>query len=203
MTTAAHVGGWWRTLSALALVVGAIGALAACGSSGGSSTSPSASRTPFSPNPSAFSGSPPSALASLAASAQASLSAAASSLSAAASAFEASVSAEVGRNRAAAQSALASVSGGGNALSDVTITGLPKASSAGLNAAMVTIVNSTSSPASYAVKVNFSDASGAVVDSTVLGVENLAPGAKATPTAFTVKSPDQALVPTVAQAQRY
>ncbi|MFD8749396.1 hypothetical protein ACFV0O_00190 [Kitasatospora sp. NPDC059577] len=125
------------------------------------------------------------------------------SLSAAASAFEASVSAQVAAGRAEAQAVLAKTQGAGNALSDVTLTGLPKAQAAGFNAALVTVVNSTSSTASYAIKVEFLDETGKVVDTSYLGVKDLAPGAKATPTAFSPIDRDQALVSRVAQAQRY
>lgn len=104
--------------------------------------------------------------------------------------------------RAEAQSVLAKTEGTGNALSDITLTGLPKAQTAGLNAALVTVVNSTSSTASYAIKVEFLDGD-QVVDTTVLGITDVAPGAKATATAFSSLDRDKALVPRVAQAQRY
>lgn len=200
-TQAGPLGRRRRTLTALVLALGGLGVVVACSSSGGSS-SPSSATSAFSPNPSAFS-SGASALGSLASSAKASVSSAAASLSAGASSFAASVSAQAGENRAAAESALATVTGSGNVTSGITITGLPKATTGGLNAALVTIVNTTSGTASYAVRVNFSDASGTVVDSTVVSRQNVAAGATATVTAFSTQSPDQALIPTVAQAQRY
>ncbi|MER7582316.1 hypothetical protein [Kitasatospora sp. NPDC097691] len=98
---------------------------------------------------------------------------------------------------------LAKTEGTGNALSDVTLTGLPKAQAAGFNAALVTVVNGTSSTASYAIKVEFLDETGKVVDTSYLGVTDLAAGAKATPTAFSPIDRDKALVARVAQAQRY
>ncbi|WP_371502152.1 hypothetical protein OG871_34235 [Kitasatospora sp. NBC_00374] len=192
-----------RLLTGLAVAVAGLTAVAACSSSYGGSGGSSTGASSFSPVPSGFSGSPPSALSSLASSAKASVSAAASSLSSAAASFEASVSAELSRSRAAAEAALQSATGQGNAISDVTITGVPRATSGNLNAATVTIVNSSGGTASYAVRVEFLDTSGAVVDSTVVGTENLAAGATATPIAFSRKSPDAALVPRVAQAQRY
>ncbi|MER8185788.1 FxLYD domain-containing protein [Kitasatospora sp. NPDC094015] len=198
---AGPLGGRRRTLGALALLLAGLGVVVACSSSGGSSSS-SPGPSSFSPNPSAFS-SGASALGSLASSAKASVSSAAASLSAAASSFAASVSAQAGENRAGAQSALATVTGSGNVTSGITITGLPKATTGGLNAALVTIVNNTSGTANYAIRVNFSDASGTVVDSTVVNRQNVAAGATATVTAFSTQSPDQALVPTVAQAQSY
>ncbi|MFH9354629.1 hypothetical protein [Kitasatospora sp. NPDC017646] len=88
-------------------------------------------------------------------------------------------------------------------MSDVTITGLPKAQAAGFNAALVTVVNSTRATASYAIKVEFSDESGKVVDTTFLNVKDLAAGATATPTAFSPLDRDQALLSRVVQTQRY
>lgn len=194
-----------RRSAVLALVVAAGGMAGLTGCGGGSGTigafTPPA--TSFSPNPSNFTGTAPSALASQKSSALASVSAAASSASANAASFEASVSAASARSKAAATAALASVSGPGNAVSAVTVTGVPRSSSGGLNAAMVTIVNSSMSRASYAVRINFNDSAGDVLDSTVVGVENLDPGKKATPIAFSTLATDLALLPTVAQAERY
>ncbi|MFD9063942.1 hypothetical protein ACFVZ3_20755 [Kitasatospora purpeofusca] len=200
-------------LVAIALA-GSVLVAAGCSSSSSTSTSPStASSRPFSPDASSFSGELPSSVASAKSSLLESASAAASAASAAASraeasrsaaaaSFEASVSAQLAAGRAEAQSVLSKTKGTGNALSDITLTGLPKAQTAGLNAALVTVVNSTSSTASYAIKVEFLDGD-QVVDSTVLGIKDVAAGAKATATAFSPLDTDKALVPRVAQAQRY
>ncbi|MFJ2189812.1 hypothetical protein ACIOJE_18005 [Kitasatospora sp. NPDC087861] len=185
---------------------------AGCGSS--STTSSSASSRPFSPDVNSFSGQLPSPVASAKASllesasaaasaASAAASSAAASQSAAAASFEASVSAQLAAGRAEAQSVLSKTEGAGNAMGDVTITGLPKARSAGFNAATVTMVNSTRSTASYAIKVEFLDETGKPVDTVFLGAKSVAPGGKATPTAFTTMDRDKALVPRVVQAQRY
>ncbi|MGW7364276.1 FxLYD domain-containing protein [Streptomyces sp. NPDC054841] len=193
--------------AALAVIVAATGTatLVACSTEGGGSSS---SPTPFSPRPtppntSAFTGTPPSALASLEASARAVASAAASSASAAASSFEASVSAEVARANAAAQEKLKNLKGGGNALSDVSLTGRPTADTGGVQAVVVTITNSTDQTASYAVQVDFTDSSGKVVESRIVGAQDLAPGEKAQPLAISRKPPGMNLTPTVAKAQRY
>ncbi|GAA0683096.1 hypothetical protein GCM10010193_41130 [Kitasatospora atroaurantiaca] len=85
----------------------------------------------------------------------------------------------------------------------MTLTGIPKTASGGLNAAKVTITNSTASKASYAVKVEFVDASGTTVDTTVVGAENLEPGRQASPIAFSTKDTDATLTPRAVQAQRY
>ncbi|MET8630513.1 hypothetical protein ABZW30_43590 [Kitasatospora sp. NPDC004669] len=191
-------------LAAVALG-GTVLVAAGCGSSGTtSSTTPS---PPFSPNASSFSGELPSSVASAKASLLESASAAASqamaSLSSAAASFEASVSAQVAAGRAQAQAVLSKTEGAGNAMSDVTLTGLPKAQAAGFNAALVTVVNSTASTASYAIKVEFLDETGTVVDSSYLGVDALGSGAKAAPIAFSPIDRDKALIARVAQAQRY
>ncbi|MEV0187089.1 hypothetical protein AB0I39_00955 [Kitasatospora purpeofusca] len=199
-------------LAAIALA-GTVLVAVGCSSSSSSTAPSTASSRPFSPDASSFSGELPSSVASAKSSLLESASAAASAASAAASAaeasrsaaaasFEASVSAQLAAGRAEAQSVLAGTAGTGNALSDITLTGLPKAQTAGLNAALVTVVNSTSSTASYAIKVEFLDGD-QVVDTTVLGIKDVAPGAKATATAFSSLDRDKALVPRVAQAQRY
>ncbi|MFE3880457.1 hypothetical protein ACFXPX_39485 [Kitasatospora sp. NPDC059146] len=177
--------------------------LVVAGCSSSSTPSAGASSRPFSPNVSSFSGELPSSVASAKSSLLASVSAAAASQSAAAASFQASVSAQVAAGRAEAQSVLAKTQGSGNAVSDTTLTGLPKAQAAGFNAALITVVNNTRASASYAIKVEFLDESGKVVDTNFLGVKDLAPGAKAQPTAFSSIDRDKALVARVAQAQRY
>ncbi|WP_329585437.1 FxLYD domain-containing protein [Kitasatospora sp. NBC_01250] len=189
--------------TALVLTAGAVAGLAACSSSSKTSSGGATSATPFSPATASFSGSVPSGVSSLASSAQAAVSSAASSVSAAAASFEASVSAAGAKAQASASAALADVTGTGNAVGDVTLTGVPKATSGGLNAVVVTITNSTSSAANYAVRIDFLDASGAKVDSTVVGVQHLAAGQKAQPVAFSTKDTDVALSAKVATAQRY
>ncbi|WP_327070452.1 FxLYD domain-containing protein [Kitasatospora sp. NBC_01302] len=185
--------------TALVLTAGAVAGLAACSSSSKTSSGGATSATPFSPATASFSGSVPSGVSSLASSAQAAV----SSVSAAAASFEASVSAAGAKAQASASAALADVTGTGNAVGDVTLTGVPKATSGGLNAVVVTITNSTSSAANYAVRIDFLDASGAKVDSTVVGVQHLAAGQKAQPVAFSTKDTDVALSAKVTTAQRY
>ncbi|MGV9264166.1 hypothetical protein ACWDRR_05820 [Kitasatospora sp. NPDC003701] len=179
--------------------------LAACSSS---STNPSVSRAEPStlstaPNPSSFSGEPPSGLASAAESAQASVSAAAESASAAAASFAASVSAQGDQLRQNAAAALGTLENGGNALGDITLTGVPRAQTGGLHAVVVTIFNSGLDTASYAVQVDFTDTSGKAVDSAVVGAEHLAAGEKASPVAFSRRPADETLLPVVVRALRY
>ncbi|MFF8727163.1 hypothetical protein ACF073_11805 [Streptomyces sp. NPDC015171] len=184
------------------------GGVAACADGGGQSpaASPPAG-TPGTPNASSFSGSPPSAMASAASSAirsaRASASAAASSASARASEFEASVDAETQRRSAAAQKALKDVKGRGNALSEVGMTGIPRAQSGGVLAVLVTITNKTDREASYAVQVDFKDSAGKVVETRYVGAEKLKPGKKEQPIAFSHQPPEPNLTPFLAKAQRY
>ncbi|WP_420036443.1 FxLYD domain-containing protein [Streptomyces sp. cg28] len=180
--------------------------LAACGDdgdSGGASTSPRATA----PNSSNFSGEPPSALASSAASKKAevkeSASRAAASASQRAHDFEASVSAEVERNRQEFTRELDKADGKGNAMDSVSMTGKPLAETDNVRALVVTITNKTDQKASYAVRVDFSDADGKVVESTVVGAKDLAAGDKAQPLAISTKPPEPHLTAKVAQAQRY
>ncbi|MCC9306785.1 hypothetical protein LN042_06640 [Kitasatospora sp. RB6PN24] len=182
-----------------ALAVGAALGLGACSSSSSTSSSPS----PSAPVTGSFSGSVPSALQSRASAGLSSASIASASLTARASAFASSASAEVTRQQAAYQSALANVSGSGNAVGDVTLTGVPLAQAGGLNAVIVNITNSTGSATSYAVQIDWKDSAGNVVDSDVVGAENLAAGGHASPTAFSRKDVGTALTPVVAKAQRY
>lgn len=184
------------------------GALAGCGGgtgqNSGSSAQPSASGMP---NASSFSGTPPSGMASSASaavsSARASASAAASAASARASEFEASVDAETQRRSAAAEKELRGVKGRGNALSEVTMTGMPRAQTGGVLAVLVTITNRTHSEASYAVQVDFEDAAGKVVETRYVGAEHLQPGKKEQPIAFSHQPQEPKLTPVLAKAQRY
>ncbi|SEC65535.1 hypothetical protein SAMN05216489_01281 [Streptomyces sp. 3213] len=188
----------------LAVVAASTVALVSCGDDNNSSGSGSGTPTP---DKASFSGMTPSALKSAAssavASAQARASAAASSASAAASSFEASVSAEVARAGKDAQNELKNVTGQGNAMSEVAMTGKPRAQTGGLLAVLVTITNKTDKKANYAVQVDFLDSSGKVVETRYVGAENLEPGAKAQPVAISTKPPEPVLTPKLVKAQRY
>lgn len=188
----------------LAVVAASTVALVSCSDDNNSSSSQASASAP---DTASFSGMTPSALKSAAssavASAQARVSAAASSASAAASSFEASVSAEVARAGKDAQNELKDVKGQGNAVSDVALTGKPRAQTGGLLAVVVSITNKTDKKASYAVQVDFLDSSGKVVETRYVGAENLAPGAKAQPVAISTKPPEPVLTPKLAKAQRY
>lgn len=191
-----------RALTAAALVTGAAVAaavVAAC-SSGSSSSSGTTASPPVTGN---FSGEVPSVLSSLASAGQSAASSAVSAASSAASRFEASVEAGAASASAAADRALSSVKGQGNAVGDVHLTGLPKSQTGGLHAVVVTITNHTGKKASYAVKVDFADSSGKVVDSSVVGAAGVEPGKEAQPVAFSAEDRDQTLFPKIAKALRY
>ncbi|MFF1659246.1 hypothetical protein [Streptomyces sp. NPDC058255] len=181
--------------------------LVSCTSDNNAGGGASASARPTAPNASNFTGTAPSALSSAASSiidsARASASAAASSASAAASAFEASVSADTARAAAAAEKELKDVQGGGNARSEVSMTGLPKAETGGLLAVVVTITNKTAQKASYAVQIDFLDSHGKVVETRYVGAENLDPGKRAQPIAISRQPAGTQLTPRLTKAQRY
>ncbi|WP_042366100.1 hypothetical protein [Streptacidiphilus neutrinimicus] len=189
--------------AALALFALGVLGLSACTSSAAGNFSGSTVMTTQPPATGNFSGNAPSALQSLASAGQASAASASASMEARASAFASSVAAESARTQAAYQGALKNVTGRGNATADVFLTGLPKAQTGGLNAAIVNITNHTGPTASFAVQVDWTDTSGHVVDSVVVGTEHLAPGAKATPVAFSSKDANLTLIPMVAKAQRF
>ncbi|MYW66709.1 hypothetical protein GTY65_21960 [Streptomyces sp. SID8379] len=182
-------------------------ALAACSTESNDSTGASASARPTAPDASNFSGEPPSALASSAASKKAevkeSASAAAESASQRAHDFEASVSAEVERNRQEFTRELDKADGQGNAMNSVSLTGKPLAQTDNVRALVVNITNKTDEKASYAVQVDFKDADGKVVESTVVGAQDLDPGDRAQPLAISTKPPEPHLKAEIAKAQRY
>ncbi|MFR0355480.1 FxLYD domain-containing protein [Streptomyces sediminimaris] len=188
----------------LALVAACTMTLVSCGSDngGGGPSTPSTER-PTAPDTASFSGTPPSAMSSAEASARAAASSRAASASAAASSFEASVSAETERANRAAQSELKDVKAPGNAMSEVTMTGKPRAQTGGLLAVVVTITNKSGKKASYAVQVDFLDSSGKAVETRYVGAEDLAPGEKAQPVAVSRKPPQPVLTPKLVKAQRY
>ncbi|MGW3263795.1 hypothetical protein [Streptomyces sp. NPDC001056] len=180
--------------------------LAACGGGGnGGGATPTPRPTP--PATESFTGTPPSPLASAAssavASARASASAAASSASARANEFEASVAAQAERANQEAHKRLANVPGRGNAASDVSLTGIPRAEVGDLQAAHVNIHNSSDRTADFAVQVDFRDPDGKVVETRYVGAENVRPGQTVHPYAISHQPPQPVLKPEVAKAERY
>lgn len=161
----------------------AAGALTGCGNHGGTGAG-SASRTPTTPNAASSSGPPPS-------------------VSARASEFEASVSADTARAAAAAEKELKGVQGRGNALTEVSMTGLPMSQTGGVLAVLVPITNKTGHTASYAAQIDFENADGHVVETRYVGVQDLRPGQRKEPIAFSRQPPEPKLKPRLVKAQRY
>ncbi|MGW4381574.1 FxLYD domain-containing protein [Kitasatospora sp. NPDC004531] len=129
-----------------------------------------------------------SALASAAASATAKIG------SAAASAGESA--------RAAASSALADVKGGLNATGDVAL-GSATTDADGKLSVPLTVTNHGSQPGKYTIQVNFDDASGNLLDATVVNVPEVAAGATAQATARSNRSLNGPVTAVVANALRY
>ncbi len=181
--------------------------LTACGGGNNNGGGTTVSPRPTPPATESFTGTPPSPLSSAAssavASARASASAAASSASARADEFEASVSAEAERANQEAHQRLANVQGRGNAASDVSLSGIPRAQVNDLQAAHVNIHNSTGKTANFAVQVDFRDPDGKVVETRYVGAQNVRPGQTVHPYAISHQPPQPILKPEVAKAERY
>ncbi|ROR35511.1 hypothetical protein [Kitasatospora cineracea] len=195
-----------RLSLAVAGAAAGIAVIAACGGTSGENPVQAAMSTftvGASPEAANFSGEPPSAFASAHESALASVSAAEASASERAASFEASANAQLAATRAKAAEVLAAVPDAGNAMTDVTLTGVPNSTSGDLTAAIITVTNSTTETRSYAIQVDFTDSTGKSVDSQVLGVEHLAAGATANPVAFSKLGKDTNLLPVVVKAYRY
>jgi hypothetical protein len=108
------------------------------------------------------------------------------------------------RGRGAARpKELKEVKGSGNALSDVAMTGLPRADTGGLLAVLVTITNKTDHKASYAVQIDFKNPDGKVVETRFVGAENLDPGERAQPIAISRQPAEPVLTPRLTKAQGY
>ncbi|MFE2296209.1 hypothetical protein [Streptomyces sp. NPDC059452] len=116
--------------------------------------------------------------------------------------FAASVSAETERVRRKAAEQLEGVQGRGNAVGDVSVSGLPVTASEDVRSARVRITNPTDEPAFYAVKVEFVDAEDKVLDTVVVGVEDAPPDRTVDAQANSRKAAGVKTFPRVAQAER-
>lgn len=145
----------------------------------------------------------PSAVRSAVSGGAAAASSAASSAAAAASGFAASSGAAATGAAASFDAALARAAGQGNAVDSVQLTSVPTAQTGGLNAVVVGMANNTGKTASYAVKVEFADSGGHVVDSSVVGATGVAAGESTQAVAFTTEDRGTVLTPRVAKAQRF
>ncbi|WP_405690560.1 hypothetical protein [Streptomyces sp. NBC_00057] len=115
--------------------------------------------------------------------------------------FAASVSAAAERNRQQAAKQLAGVKGRGNAVKDVSVTGLPVVKSEQFRSALVRVTNRTDKAAFYAVKVEFVDSSEKVLDSVVLGFADVPPGRTVSQHANSRKAAGVKTFPRIAQAE--
>lgn len=116
--------------------------------------------------------------------------------------FAASVSAETERNRQKAVAMLKGVKGKGNAVKDVSVTGLAVEPSEQFRSALVRVTNPTDKAAFYAVKVEFVDSSDKVLDSVVLGFADAPSGRTVSQHANSRKAAGVKTFPRIAQAER-
>ncbi|WP_405401652.1 hypothetical protein [Streptomyces sp. NBC_01104] len=116
--------------------------------------------------------------------------------------FAASVSADVERNRQKAVTTLKGVDGKGNAVEDVSVNGLPVAAAEQFRSALVRVTNRSGKAAFYAVRVEFVDASGKVLDSVVLGFADAPPNRTVSEHANSRKAAGVKSFPRIAQAER-
>ncbi|MET7647004.1 hypothetical protein ABZS83_25930 [Streptomyces sp. NPDC005426] len=116
--------------------------------------------------------------------------------------FAASVSADLERNRQQAAAMLKGVQGKGNAVDDVSVNGLPVAASEQFRSALVRVTNGSGKAAFYAVRVEFVDASGKVLDSVVLGFADAPPNRTVSQHANSRKAAGVKTFPRIAQAER-
>ncbi|MFD7721088.1 hypothetical protein [Streptomyces sp. NPDC059814] len=116
--------------------------------------------------------------------------------------FAASVSAEAERNRQKAVATLKGVKGKGNAVEDVSVSGLAVEPSEQFRSALVRVTNPTGKAAFYAVKVEFVDSSEKVLDSVVLGFADAPPGRTVSQHANSRKAAGVKTFPRIAQAER-
>ncbi|MFD0019692.1 hypothetical protein [Streptomyces sp. NPDC058382] len=116
--------------------------------------------------------------------------------------FAASVSAETERNRQKAVATLKGVQGKGDAVKDVSVNGLPVDPSEQFRSALVRVTNPTDKAAFYAVRVEFTDSSGKVLDSVVLGFPDVRSARTVSQHANSRKAAGVKSFPRIAQAER-
>ncbi|MCM2415857.1 hypothetical protein [Streptomyces sp. RKAG290] len=116
--------------------------------------------------------------------------------------FAASVSAEAERSRQQAAKMLKGVEGKGDAVKDVSVNGLPVKASEEVRSALVRVTNRTGKAAFYAVRVEFVDSDGKVLDTVVLGLADVPPGRTVSRHADSRKAAGVKTFPRIAQAER-
>lgn len=83
------------------------------------------------------------------------------------------------------------------------MTGKPRADTGGVLTVVLNVTNKTDEEASYAMQVDFLDASGKVVETQFVGVEDLEPGEREQPLVISRQPPEPVLTPRLTKAQRY
>ncbi|MFF8296395.1 hypothetical protein ACF07M_13420 [Streptomyces globisporus] len=116
--------------------------------------------------------------------------------------FAASVSAESERVRQEAAKRLDEVEGRGDAVADVSVSGLPLSGSEEVRSARVRVTNPTEEAAFYAVEVEFVDAEDKVLDTVVVGIQDAQPDRTVEAQANSRKAAGVKTFPRVAQAER-
>ncbi|WP_224756261.1 hypothetical protein [Streptomyces sp. col6] len=116
--------------------------------------------------------------------------------------FAASVSADVERNRQKAVATLKDVDGKGNAVDDVSVNGIAVRPGEQFRSALVRVTNRSDKPAFFAVRVEFVDASGKVLDSVVLGFPDAPTDRTVSEHANSRKAAGVKSFPRIAQAER-
>ncbi|MFJ7626926.1 hypothetical protein ACIQZN_10595 [Streptomyces sp. NPDC097595] len=116
--------------------------------------------------------------------------------------FASSVSADVERNRQKAAATLKGVEGKGNAMDDVSVNGIAVAPGEKFRSALVRVTNRSGEQAFFAVRVEFVDASGKVLDSVVLGFPDAPTDKTVSQHANSRKAAGVKSFPRIAQAER-
>ncbi|WP_330237703.1 hypothetical protein [Streptomyces sp. NBC_00525] len=116
--------------------------------------------------------------------------------------FAASVSADAERDRQKAAATLKGVKGKGDAIDDVSVSGIAVRSGEKFRSALVRVTNRGDDAAFFAVRVEFVGSSDKVLDSVVLGFSGVAPGETVSEHANSAKAAGVKSFPRVAQAER-
>ncbi|WP_406290154.1 hypothetical protein [Streptomyces sp. NBC_00209] len=116
--------------------------------------------------------------------------------------FAASVSADAERNRQKAVATLKGVDGKGDARDDVSVNGIAVQPGERFRSALVRVTNRSGEEAFFAVRVEFVDASGTVLDSVVLGFPDAPTDKTVSQHANSRKAAGVKSFPRIAQAER-
>lgn len=112
------------------------------------------------------------------------------------------MSAEAARVQKKAEGVLDGVDGKGNAVAGVSVTGLSNEDAPDLRGTLVKVRNSSDEEAFVAVRIEFTEKSGKVSDSLVLGFEDVPAGRTVTRRAVSDTAAGAKTFPRAARAQR-